>query len=459
MNKNRFIPYYGNKRKEINYITKHLPEKFKVFVDVFGGSGSVGISVKDVCMCDIVYNDFNDKLMRLLKIFKSDDLESEIKDFNNKLIYNHNTQEDCIKHLDNVYDSLDNDELKFLMKCLFSIMSLYLTTNTELWGVRCDKRLKKTSHTINVSRIHYEKYHYTYFKLDEIHNKEYKEILEMYKDNKDAVLYLDPPYIKKRKIRYNGDDFNLDSIDYIKKYMKECKCKVMINPDYDERYLDEEFNLKEVYDKTYDTVERRLKSCNGCRERQKVIREKYKCIHNRKGSDCKECVGRGLCIHRRIRGTCKECGGSQICIHNKRRSQCKECGGSSICDHNKRRNICKECDGSDICMHHKRRSYCKDCMTPKEQIKFTLKNMIHHSKEGDIKKDRYDANNFIDICFLEMTYEELVENGMECYYYGDCKNTLELNPKQDGRVKPDTLITIERLNNDMGHIKSNCVFA
>ena len=72
--------------------------------------------------------------------------------------------------------------------------------------------------------------------------------------------------------------------------------------------------------------------------------------------------------------------------------------------------------------------------------------MIRHSKEADIKKDLYDANNFIDYCFIS----SLVDESTKCYYCKVQMQFIEYN---------STLCTIERLDNKIGHIKSNCVLA
>jgi hypothetical protein len=88
---------------------------------------------------------------------------------------------------------------------------------------------------------------------------------------------------------------------------------------------------------------------------------KYKCIHDREKSRCRDCGGSSICEHNRIKTQCKDCGGSQICIHNRRKSTCKDCGGSSICIHNKQKSECKECGGSSICIHGRRKSKCKEC--------------------------------------------------------------------------------------------------
>jgi len=222
-----------------------------------------------------------------------------------------------------------------------------------------------------------------------------------------------------------------------------------------------------------------LKTCKRCREISIKSRNKNKCEHDKRRNRCKECGGSEICQHNRQRSQCKKCGGSQICEHDKRRSHCKECGGNSICEHNRQRSICKECGGASICEHNRIRSQCKECggsqicehkkirsqckecggsqicehdkrrsqcKKCKDPIKLTIKTMIKCSKGSDKKYNRYDANNFIDKCFLE----GLVEEYPNCYY-NDCKVELQYIKYQDD------LATIERLDNSIGHIKSNCV--
>ncbi len=168
-----------------------------------------------------------------------------------------------------------------------------------------------------------------------------------------------------------------------------------------------------------------LKSCQKCRDYSKKCREKNKCEHGRR------------------RNQCKECGGSSICEHNRRRSSCKDCKGISICEHNRIRNSCKDCGGVSICEHNRERNKCKICSDP---IKVTISNWISSSRQKDKKRDRYDADHFIDKCFLK----GLVEDYHNCYY---CTIPLQYIKYEDD------MATIERIDNKLGHIKSNCVLA
>jgi hypothetical protein len=73
--------------------------------------------------------------------------------------------------------------------------------------------------------------------------------------------------------------------------------------------------------------------------------------------------------------------------------------------------------------------------------------MLHGSKAKDKKHNRYDANNFIDRCFLEQLIDD---EGKHCCYCNIELQYIEYGPN---------LGTIERINNDIGHTKSNVKIA
>jgi antitoxin component YwqK of YwqJK toxin-antitoxin module len=183
-----------------------------------------------------------------------------------------------------------------------------------------------------------------------------------------------------------------------------------------------------IYKFSTNRADKYLKSCDECRNKQKKTREKNKCPH-----------GKQKCL-------CKQCGGVSICKHGRERNTCKECGGSSICEHGRRRPVCKECGGASICEHGRQKSQCKECMNDEQKIEYIQKTMISSSRSFDKKKDLYDPDNFIDKCFLEGLFEDY----QNCHY---CGVDFTYNEKCD------TFVTIERLNNTIGHIKSNCVLA
>lgn len=71
----------------------------------------------------------------------------------------------------------------------------------------------------------------------------------------------------------------------------------------------------------------------------------HDCVHGVRRDSCKLCNG---CSHRRLKSSCKLCKGSQICIHGGVRHSCKECkrlgiGGVGLCSHLKLRILCSVC--------------------------------------------------------------------------------------------------------------------
>jgi len=180
------------------------------------------------------------------------------------------------------------------------------------------------------------------------------------------------------------------------------------------------------FEKDFIKNHRLLKTCINCRNNSKNYRLKHQ-----------------MCVHNLYKYFCKKCEGSQICIHNIQRCFCKVCGGSEICIHDVQRCLCKKCEGSQICIHDVQRHYCKTCSDP---ISVSIRQWIFGSKQSDKKYNRYDADRFIDRCFLK----ELINDFPNCYYCEVELQYIEYN---------DTLATIERLDNSKGHIKSNCVIA
>tara|TARA_R110002126_G_scaffold19885_1_gene74367 strand:- start:1051 stop:1998 length:948 start_codon:yes stop_codon:yes gene_type:complete len=132
------------------------------------------------------------------------------------------------------------------------------------------------------------------------------------------------------------------------------------------------------------------------------------------------------------------------CPHSRQRSQCKDCGGSEICEHNRQRSGCKDCGGVSICEHDRQRRTCRECG---DIIKKTIDRFIGNSKQRDKHYNRLDMVNFIDRDFCQLLIEE--SNDKCCYCLVDLEY-VEYGPK---------LISIERINNNIGHIKGNVKIA
>ena len=101
-----------------------------------------------------------------------------------------------------------------------------------------------------------------FFKHSKITNTDYKEIINEYKDNENAFIYLDPPYVDSYNTGYVGYqkghyDEESKVIDNTKMYIDlldilSCKCKVLfsINENAITKHIYKDF-IKKTYNHRY----------------------------------------------------------------------------------------------------------------------------------------------------------------------------------------------------------------
>jgi len=80
-----------------------------------------------------------------------------------------------------------------------------------------------------------------------------------------------------------------------------------------------------------------------------------------------------------------------------------------------------------------------------------LYNLVSNSKVGDLKAGRYDKENHITSKYLRQLK---LDCGEKCSYC-EC----ELDWSHQLHIRRPKQVTLQRLNNKLGHIKGNCVYA
>jgi hypothetical protein len=218
-----------------------------------------------------------------------------------------------------------------------------------------------------------------------------------------------------------------------------------------------------VYKFSINRKDKLNKSCDECREKQKIVRKTYKCEHGRekyecvecKGSTicehgrrkrtCRDCDGSGRCHHKIDKTTCKECKGSKICEHNKDKSKCVDCGGASICEHNRIKRLCKECNGSGRCEHNIIKWSCKIC----DPCNY-LTSIVRSRVKGALKSNKSLHSIEYLGCNIK-TYREYLEplfiDGMTWENQGDwhIDHIIPIMYSEDGNP-PSLEVVIERLH-------------
>lgn len=225
--------YQGSKRKELHYIRDYEPENFEIVVDVFGGAGNVFLDyLKRYPTKKVIYNDFDKCLTDIfyeVSIGNAQYLEAEV-----------NAHISIEKHRERVYKIKAGEDEKTPL----NFLSLSKTGFRGIWNMSTPLHRK-------VPYINLCKYEELVNDPDVILNMDYKELMNKYKNCKDAFLYLDPPYYKTQCDTYkNGGDKQF--LPFILKFMKdpETKCKIMLNVVYDDFVKDEKAAL--VYTVNYN---------------------------------------------------------------------------------------------------------------------------------------------------------------------------------------------------------------
>ena len=78
-------------------------------------------------------------------------------------------------------------------------------------------------------------------------------------------------------------------------------------------------------------------------------------------------------------------------------------------------------------------------------------NLVGNSRVGDIKSGRYDKENHITSKYLRQLKQE---SGEKCNYC-NC----ELDWSHQLHIRRSKQVTLQRVNNKIGHIRGNCVYA
>lgn len=252
----KYIPYFGSKSRELDTILKYA-NNIDTVVDVFGGSGCVGINInsKNTNSKNIIYNDTNPRLIQLVSILKnpSKKLISDTNKWNDTITQKtrFQSQQECKDYFEYHLNQVTNKKLVFLIKCFYSNFNGYYTYQKKDFQLGTRKRGKgdEIEYALSIQRIELEKYHNTYKNIDTITCEDYKVVLHKY-NKKGYLLYLDPPYINDNSLKNLKDytnHFDTNDMDYIFDFTKTCKCKIILNVPYNSDYS----GIKEIYEGQY----------------------------------------------------------------------------------------------------------------------------------------------------------------------------------------------------------------
>ena len=213
--------YTGSKRNELHHIEPHFAPH-STFVDVFGGGGSVLLS-RIGRSAQLHFNDINPTIVNIFTIMSNTDEAQRFHDYLDSI----DMGIDEIKAYIREPDPPVCEEALFLLRGRVCLM-----------GFRSTNTLKTTTSDRNIylgtlaDKFKVREFAKQFAQANvKITNLDYKEVLESYRNDPNALLYLDPPYISKRHNQYDVT-FGTADLLFIRDFMSACKCNVMLNIDY-----------------------------------------------------------------------------------------------------------------------------------------------------------------------------------------------------------------------------------
>ena len=194
----------GSKQVDIRHFSKYLPLDIKSVVEPFGGSFAVSKwFYKDTNKYNFHINDLDEEVYYIYKNYK------EYLDVMNQL-----------------YQKFDKSQGRNVKEYLMSLdvnnhIRNYIIKNTII-----NTYVFSVSTSDNFCAAEYD-----ILNNSKITNEDYKTILEQNKDDEDAFIFLDPPYLFSDNNGYIPQSKDIDAtyiLPYILEYLKSAKCKVML---------------------------------------------------------------------------------------------------------------------------------------------------------------------------------------------------------------------------------------
>lgn len=201
--KNAPLPFQGQKRGFLKLFSKSLASfpSDATYVDLFGGSGLLSRTVKDIYPnATVVYNDYDDFSKRLHSISRTNDLLAELRALLVRLPDKHRLPSfdkdkvlKLVKNHQNKYGFVDFVTLS--SSILFS--GKYVNSVEELEKQTMYNRIRKS----DIPKAD------SYLNGLDVVSMHYKELYELYKEKNNVVFLLDPPYLSTDTKSYNSDGY------------------------------------------------------------------------------------------------------------------------------------------------------------------------------------------------------------------------------------------------------------
>jgi DNA adenine methylase len=218
------FPYFGGKTYHAPWIVSHFPNH-DLFVDVFGGAGSV-ILAKEPSKLD-VFNDIDKEVINFFRVLRDDTLRSKLVYLLDYTPYAREELRESITTLGQSTDSVENARRFF--SASYQVFSGTLTNSPSSWAFGVNPRAA-TPRAITMlratDRLHAVAMRFKQIMID---CQDFEKILRTY-DQPHALFYLDPPYVPEtRKEKTYRFDMKEEDHKRLLKVITHVQAKVILS--------------------------------------------------------------------------------------------------------------------------------------------------------------------------------------------------------------------------------------
>lgn len=196
------IFYMGNKYELLHNLMMYFPkeEEVNLFIDLFGGSGVVSVNVP---YKNVVYNELNHNITKILKLFvnlNSEKIIEHIENIIDKFNLSSGNEKEYYNFRKHYNEQKEKNILDLYALTYHSFSNLIRFNSKNEFNMPNGKRTYNENHKINIELFCKE----IKSKDIEILNQDALSYLENIKSNVGQFIYLDPPYLNTMAI-YNED--------------------------------------------------------------------------------------------------------------------------------------------------------------------------------------------------------------------------------------------------------------
>lgn len=253
----KMLTYVGSKfgeLKKIDEIIKPLIENAEkpVFVDLFAGSGVVGFYVHLVYGIPVIYNEKNSEQFDIINLCKDPEKLHKFYEWYALQHDGYNNADEDAKlaifktNLD-LYHETKNIFNKIVLQQL-SYRGIVKNNGSTIPNMRKKNDINFMSGKLKP--LDDIKKFYEFINCSDIKlvNSDYRTILEKYKNDPNAIIYMDPPYLRDKNILGYLETIDMDDFLYIRNMFKS-PAKCILHIDYNAHFREDLF--KEYYHSCY----------------------------------------------------------------------------------------------------------------------------------------------------------------------------------------------------------------